>query len=153
MRSPSGRRPDRGLGGARARPRSTAVERRPGPEGHGPGARSSSIEPATARPLHAAADLAALDASTGVTVPAGEIVFLPSLPLRIDQVEAEVGETPPAGFVWVSGARLAVDSSIDAVDADLVRVGQEVTIEVPGVDRTFTGTIAEVADETPARTA
>jgi hypothetical protein len=68
--------------------------------------------------------------------------------MRIDQVEAAVGETPPAGFVWVSGARLAVDSSIDAVDADLVSLGQEVAIQVPGIDRTLTGTVAEVADET-----
>lgn len=95
----------------------------------------------------AAGELAQLEARTGTTVPAGEVLFLPELPRRIDSVKAKVGDAVAAEFATVSGTRLAVDSSIDAADAGKVKPGMKVQIRLADVDRRLEGTIADVAEK------
>jgi HlyD family secretion protein len=57
-----------------------------------PGSQSPSVATARQAVTDAVGGLAALVASTGVTVPYGEVVFVPKLPARVDAVQARVGD-------------------------------------------------------------
>ncbi|MFI6600826.1 peptidoglycan-binding protein [Nonomuraea sp. NPDC050536] len=65
----------------------------------------------------------------GVSVPAGEIVFLPKLPARIDKVAVKPGDTIEGKVATVTSAAFAVTGSVDAKEAKLLRVGQEASME------------------------
>ena len=70
-----------------------------------------------------AADASRLARKLGISVPANEILFFSTLPLRIDSVRARRGDTVTGRVMTVSNSRLAVDSSLGISDAKLVKVG------------------------------
>ena len=90
-------------------------------------------------------ELSDLEAKTGVAVPANELLFFPSLPLRIDDTKLNRGDPVSGPVMTVTTARLAVDSSLDVADAKLVKVGSSVTIEASDFDITLEGKITELA--------
>ncbi|GAA5766385.1 hypothetical protein Aros01_02884 [Streptosporangium roseum] len=65
----------------------------------------------------------------GVSVPAGEIVFLPTLPARIDKAEVKPGDTIEGKVATVTSSAFAVTGSVDAKEAKLLRPGQEASME------------------------
>jgi len=79
-------------------------------------------------------------------VPADEVLFFPTLPLRIDSVRSRRGDQVTGRVMTVSNSRLAVDSSLSLNDAKLVRNGAEVAIEEPDLGVRTTGKVTFVGD-------
>jgi hypothetical protein len=92
-----------------------------------------------------AADAARLARKMGIYVPADEVLFFPTLPLRIDSVRVRRGDTVSGRVMTVSNTRLAVDSSLSINDAKLVRPGADVRIEEPDLGIKTTGKVTQVA--------
>ncbi|GII96835.1 peptidoglycan-binding protein [Sinosporangium siamense] len=65
----------------------------------------------------------------GVSVPAGEIVFLPTLPARIDKAEVKPGDTVESKVATVTSSAFAITGSVDAKEAKLLRRNQKATME------------------------
>jgi hypothetical protein len=93
-----------------------------------------------------AMEAARLARKIGVQVPANEVLFFPTLPLRVDSVRVKRGDTASGRVMTVSNTRLAVDSSLSIDDAKLVRVGASVEIEEPDLGVRTKGVVTEVAD-------
>jgi hypothetical protein len=91
-------------------------------------------------------ELADLESGLGAWLPAGEIVFLRSLPVRVDQVAVARGSVIDGSFITVSGSELALRSSVSERDAPRVEVGTEVEIENPETGGAIPGVIAFKAD-------
>jgi hypothetical protein len=83
-----------------------------------------------------------------VQVPANELLFFPSLPVRVDAIKARRGSTVSGSVMTVSGTELAIDSSLSLSDAKLVGVGDPVIVEEQDLGVRAHGTVTEVA-ETP----
>jgi peptidoglycan hydrolase-like protein with peptidoglycan-binding domain len=92
-----------------------------------------------------AADAARLARKLGIYVPADEVLFFPTLPLRVDSVRVRRGDTVNGRVMTVSNSRLAVDSSLSLNDAKLVRPGALVKIEEPDLGIKTTGKVTAVA--------
>jgi multidrug efflux pump subunit AcrA (membrane-fusion protein) len=91
-------------------------------------------------------DLAELESELGTWLPAGEVVFLRSLPVRVDQVAVSRGSVIEGSFITVSGSELALHSSVSERDAPRVEVGMEVEIENPDSGDVISGVISAKAD-------
>jgi putative peptidoglycan binding protein len=93
-----------------------------------------------------ASEVRRLARQIGIQVPADEVLFFSTLPLRIDSVRSRRGDTITGRVMTVSNSRLAIDSSLSLNDAKLVRNGAPVTIEEPDLGVRTTGTVSLVAD-------
>jgi len=93
-----------------------------------------------------AAEVRRLARHMGVRVPADEVLFFPTLPLRVDSVRSRRGDAVTGRVMTVSNSRLAVDSSLSVNDAKLVRPGAPVTIEEPDLGVKASGVVSVVAD-------
>lgn len=82
----------------------------------------------------------------GVQVPSDEVLFFPTLPLRIDDVKLGIGQEVSGPVVTVTNSRLAVDSALTRNDAKLVRPGAAVVIKAADLGIETTGTVSEVAE-------
>ena len=89
-----------------------------------------------------------LSTESGVHVPGDEVVFLPDLPVRVDEVKATRGSTLSGPAMTVTSSRLVIDSSLGVSDSKLVRPGDRVTIEEQELGVRAKGRVAEV-DRTP----
>jgi hypothetical protein len=92
------------------------------------------------------AEVARLARQAGVQVPADEILFFPALPLRVDAVKAKRGSQVSGAVMTVTNSRLAIDSSLAASDARLVRPGNRVVIEEQELGIRVRGTVTRIAD-------
>jgi hypothetical protein len=82
----------------------------------------------------------------GISVPANEVLFFPTLPLRVDAVKVKLGDSAAGQQVMtVSNSRLAIDSSLALDDAKLVRAGAPVKIEEPDLGVRTRGVVSRVA--------
>ncbi len=81
----------------------------------------------------AQAALAETQAGVGVPLPASEVVFLPSLPRRVDEVTVERGDVLDGPALKVSGADLLVTARVSAADRQLLSEGMNVLIEHAGM--------------------
>ena len=106
----------------------------------------SGLEDAEAELADAEADLAKLESETGIWVPAGELIFLERLPVRVDRLTAERGSTVSGSFMTVTGSELAARGSVLVRDVSLVREGQEARIDDPLLSEPLVGQIRLVAD-------
>src|SRR5215211_1401332 len=93
-----------------------------------------------------AEEVARLAGKIGVQVPANEVLFFPTLPLRVDSVRVKRGDSASGRVMTVSNSRLAVDSSLSLDDAKLVRLGASVKIEEPDLGVRTDGVVTQVAD-------
>ena len=91
-------------------------------------------------------ELTILESELGTWLPAGEVVFLKGMPVRVDQVAVSRGSIIEGSFVTVSGSELALRSSVSERDAPRVDVGMEVEIENPETGESISGVISEKAD-------
>ena len=99
----------------------------------------------------AAKALADLEAETGTWLPAGEIIFLRRMPVRVDALTAEQGSLVSGGFMTVTGSDLAVRGSVPVRDISLVKQGGEAMIEDPALTDPIPGTIRLLEDRAGTR--
>lgn len=92
------------------------------------------------------ADLEVARLRTGIQVPADEIVFVPSLPVRVGQVTAVVGDPAGGPVLAVTDNRLVIDASLALDEAPLVKDGLPVTIDEPSLGIKAQGVVSRVAD-------
>ena len=81
----------------------------------------------------------------GVQIPADEIVFVASLPVRVEEVTATVGAAASGTVMSVTDYRLAVDSALPLDAAPLVKLGMRVFIDEPALGITASGVVSMVA--------
>ena len=93
------------------------------------------------------AEVSRLATESGVQVPANEVLFFRTLPLRVDAVQAKFGSQVTGRVMTVTNARLAVDSSLSIQDAGLVRPGNRVVIDAQDLGIRTTGTVTYVANK------
>ncbi|MFQ5433428.1 MAG: peptidoglycan-binding protein, partial [Anaerolineae bacterium] len=92
------------------------------------------------------ADLEKARQAAGIKAPIDELIFLPSLPVRVEQNGAALGD-PASGHVGVvTNNQLAIDSSLQLDEAPLVQPGMPVTIDEPDLGISATGVAGRVAD-------
>jgi peptidoglycan hydrolase-like protein with peptidoglycan-binding domain len=95
-----------------------------------------------------AADLAVAKSRVGVQLPADEIVFLPTLPVRVHEITALVGNVASGPVLSVTDNQPAVDSGLPLDAAALVKAGMPVAIDEQALGIQASGKVAWVA-ETP----
>lgn len=86
-------------------------------------------------------------AAAGTPLPASEVVFVPSLPRRVDEVHVRRGGQIDGAAMSVSGASLVVTANVDDADHDLLAVEQAVSIELPTGEQ-VPGTITAIEEAT-----
>jgi hypothetical protein len=91
------------------------------------------------------AELSRLAVRTGVQVPADEILFFPSLPVRVDSLTVKRGSQLAGSAMTVSNSRLAIDTSLSVGDAKLVRRGLPVRIEESDLGVRIGGRVSRIA--------
>ena len=92
--------------------------------------------------------LAEAEAAVATPLPNGEIVYLTSLPRRVDEVLVEVGAAIDGPIMQVSGASLQVRVVVSESEAALLAAGMTAQLSVPGLGA-VTATISSVATSPP----
>jgi peptidoglycan hydrolase-like protein with peptidoglycan-binding domain len=92
-----------------------------------------------------AAELDAARARLGVQVPADELIFIATLPVRVEEVTATIGAPAAGNVMTVTDNQLAVDSALPIETAPLVRPGMAVQIDERALGLKATGTVRQVA--------
>lgn len=100
---------------------------------------------ATERVNLLATDLEIARQKLGIQIPADEIVFVPTLPVRVQEVTATVGAQATGTVMSVTDYRLAVDSALPLDAAQLVKPGMRVAIDEQALGIKATGVVAMVA--------
>jgi peptidoglycan hydrolase-like protein with peptidoglycan-binding domain/multidrug efflux pump subunit AcrA (membrane-fusion protein) len=90
-------------------------------------------------------DLEAAKRKLGVQVPVDEIVFIPALPVRVEEIKGAVGGTAGGLVMTVTDNQLAIDSSLALDQAPLVKPGMEVAIDEQALGIKATGVVEMVA--------
>jgi peptidoglycan hydrolase-like protein with peptidoglycan-binding domain len=93
-----------------------------------------------------AVDLNLARDKTGVQVPVDEIVFIPAVPVRVEQINVVLGDPAGGPVLTVTNNQLAIDSSLALDEAPLVKPGMPVTIDEPDLGIKATGVVERVAD-------
>ena len=81
----------------------------------------------------------------GIQIPAGEVLFFPALPARVDDVKLKVGDETTGPVMTVTSSNLVVESGLSAADAKLVKEGGAVAIKAPDSGVEATGTVTQIA--------
>jgi HlyD family secretion protein len=95
----------------------------------------------------ARAELEELEKRTGVMVPVGEVVFLPTIPARVDRVNGAVGSAVAAPLVVLSVGRPVVRATLAPADAALVKAGQRADIVAEALGVTVAGRVISVSGD------
>jgi hypothetical protein len=93
------------------------------------------------------AEVARLSAASGVQVPSDELLFFPTLPVRVDAVAVRRGAVANGHVMDVTNSRLSIDSALTIQQAARVHPGDPVTIYADQFNLTTQGTVARVATE------
>ncbi|MGW3244368.1 peptidoglycan-binding protein, partial [Streptomyces sp. NPDC001070] len=75
------------------------------------------------------AALDAFRAAYGTKVPAGELVFLPKLPVRVDKVKVHLGDALDGEVVTVTSSDVVVQAVVPGTDGAALREGMQARIE------------------------
>ncbi|HZM40979.1 MAG TPA: peptidoglycan-binding protein [Acidimicrobiales bacterium] len=78
----------------------------------------------------AAAELSDLQDAAGTPLPASEVVVLPGLPRRVDQVDVTRGQVIDGPVMQVSGAQLVIDAHVGGEDRQLLTEGLAAVMEL-----------------------
>lgn len=84
-------------------------------------------------------------ARAGIQVPADEIIFVPSFPVRVSEVHVELGKTIDGAVLTVTNTMMFIDSAVSVEQAQLVKVGKEVFIDEPDLNIKGKGVVTTVA--------
>ncbi len=90
-------------------------------------------------------ELARAEARLGFQVPVDEIVFIPTLPVRVEEVKVAVGDTASGSLLAVTDNQLSVDSSLALDVAGLVKPGMPVEIDERALGIQAAGVVKMVA--------
>ncbi|KTR92439.1 hypothetical protein NS220_14300, partial [Microbacterium testaceum] len=104
------------------------------------GGTRAELDAARTRLTEATAELTRARQGALPALPAGEVLYLTSLPRRVDSVEARRGAEVKGAAMVVSGATVALSGSASEVDARLLEVGDKATVDLPD-DSTHAATI------------
>ncbi|GGS69098.1 peptidoglycan-binding protein [Nonomuraea spiralis] len=91
----------------------------------------------------ARAMLAEFSRTYGTTVPPGEVVFLPKLPVRLHKPAVKAGETVDRAVATVTGSAFVVSGSLDVAEAGRVKAGLAADIETEA-GTTVPGTVTSI---------
>src|SRR5215510_11404367 len=91
-------------------------------------------------------ELAVASERLGVQVPADEIVFIPSLPVRVHEVTAQVAANASGTVMSVTDNQLSVDSQLPIGAAPLVKPGMKVAIDEQTLGIKAIGVVETVAN-------
>jgi peptidoglycan hydrolase-like protein with peptidoglycan-binding domain len=100
---------------------------------------------AAARPREAEL-VEGMRAESGVQLPADEVIFVPTTPLRITELPVSLGAPPSRALVTVTDSRVVIDGFAPVEQAGRVRVGAEVLIDEPALGINASGTVSRVAE-------
>jgi peptidoglycan hydrolase-like protein with peptidoglycan-binding domain len=99
----------------------------------------------TERSNQIAADLATAKRKLGVQVPIDEVVFVPALPVRVEEVITTVGHAASGTVLTVTDNQLSVDGALPLESAPLVKVRMPVAIDEQALGIKATGVVETVA--------
>ncbi|MCX4724261.1 peptidoglycan-binding protein [Streptomyces sp. NBC_01306] len=118
--------------------------------GAGAGGDTAKLQLKSAQQQLDAADaaLSAFQAGYGTKVPAGEVVFLPDLPARLDKATAKTGDTPSGPVATVTSSKVVVQAVVPAQDAKLLHKGMRARVETTD-GTTVDGEVVALADDVP----
>jgi peptidoglycan hydrolase-like protein with peptidoglycan-binding domain len=91
------------------------------------------------------AELEKARVDAGIKVPIDEIIFLPTLPVRVERLDLAVGDAASGPALIVTNNQLALDSSLPLEEAPLVKPGMPVAIDEPDLGIKATGIVSRVA--------
>jgi peptidoglycan hydrolase-like protein with peptidoglycan-binding domain len=91
------------------------------------------------------AELDAAKGELGVQVPLDEIVFVPGLPVRVDEVMGVIGGAVSGPVMSVTDNQIVIDSSLPLDAAPLVKPGMTVAIDEPSLRIKAEGVVDMVA--------
>lgn len=111
--------------------------------------RREAVNSATQTLAEARADLAELEATAGLRIAAGEIVFLPILPSTVTEVFTSLGGAATEQLATVATSETLVVAAVSRADSSLVQVGAEVTVEVRDTNVEVPGTVVSVGQAAP----
>jgi peptidoglycan hydrolase-like protein with peptidoglycan-binding domain len=92
-----------------------------------------------------AADLEIASSQARTQVPADELVFIPTLPVRVEGSDVAVGDAARGPAIKVTNNQIAIDSSLPLDEAPLVKPGMSVLIDEPDLGIEATGVVERVA--------
>ena len=90
-------------------------------------------------------ELAIARRNSGVQIPVDEIVFIPTLPVRVEAINVAVGDVAKGSLLLVTNNQLALDSSLPLDEASLIKPGLKVFIDEPTLGVEATGIVSRVA--------
>jgi peptidoglycan hydrolase-like protein with peptidoglycan-binding domain len=82
---------------------------------------------------------------TGVQIPADELVFVATMPVRVSELLVGLGDLATGGILKATDAVVQVDGALAVEDAALVRPGMPVQIAEQDLGISTTGTVSQVA--------
>ncbi len=91
-------------------------------------------------------DLKLAKSRLGVQVPADEILFLPALPVRVEELTSVVGNAASGPVLSVTDNQLVVDGGLPLDSAPLVKEGMPVAIDEQALGIKASGVVTRVAD-------
>jgi hypothetical protein len=92
------------------------------------------------------AEFEAARSKTDSPMPIDEVVFISSFPVRVQEINAKVGDPASGPILVLTNNNLAIDSSLPLTEAPLVKPGMKVTIDEPDLGLQATGVVSRVAD-------
>jgi len=91
-------------------------------------------------------ELEQLRSRTGIQLPADEIIFAPSVPVRVEEISVGIGDSASGPILIVTNNQLAIDSSLPLDEAALVQLGMPVAIDEPEKGIKGAGMVSRIAD-------
>jgi peptidoglycan hydrolase-like protein with peptidoglycan-binding domain len=89
-------------------------------------------------------ELASAQEASLTYLPASEVLYLPGLPRRVDEISVSRGSVVTGAVMRVSGATLVISASAAESDANLIAEGDVATLAMPD-DSVLTATVTSVA--------
>ena len=106
---------------------------------------SLDLKIASERIDQATADLNAAKRRLGNQVPIDEVVFVPMLPVRVEEIVAPIGHPASGTVLTVTDNQLSVDSALPLDAAPLIKPGMPVAIDERALGIKATGVVETVA--------
>jgi hypothetical protein len=89
--------------------------------------------------------LANARARAGVQLPADEVIFVRSVPVRVTKLPLDLGDPAGGSIMTVTGVTVSIDTSVPVEEAPLVKPGMKVRIDEPDLGINTSGVVSEVA--------
>jgi peptidoglycan hydrolase-like protein with peptidoglycan-binding domain len=99
----------------------------------------------------AAADLDRVKQKLGIQVPLDEIVFIPALPVRVEQLNSVIGQATSGPVMSVTDNQIVIDSMLPLDVAPMVKSGMDVDIDEPALGFKAKGKVEYVAESPGTR--